>query len=442
MDEVLPGRHRYRHRLRSRIVLSFFALGLSLTALFGLVAVYASARVEDQLVGRALTRNLDSYAARFYRDRSDVVEPLDDIRGLVVGPEKRANLQPDWAELGNGVYQMHGEENGQPFVYRLAVRKDDQHWFFLAYDLTRTAASRSSQQWVIAALVGTFSLLSLIVGLWAASKVMRPVSDLVGRVNKMDGAHRTSTLAQHFSDDEVGHLAQALDDYSARLTEVVKRDREFNADVSHELRTPLMVIKGAIELALARTDLDAPLRSRLQRIHRAEQQCSDLIAALLLLSRNERGSGRTNLAKVAEQLIDAHQSQLTRKQLTLRLEGDRNAVIPVPEATVAVALGNLVSNAVKYTAEGEVVIRVAADRVEVADSGPGLSQSDADNLFSRGYRGTHAGGSQGGGIGLSIVRRLCELYDWHIDIRPGVQCGVVARLRFSPERALDDASPS
>ena len=156
MDAVQLSRQRHRHRLRSRIVLSFFTLGLSLTALFGLVAVYASARVEDQLVGRALTRNLDSYAARFYQDRSDVVEPLDDIRGLVVGPDKRSNLQPDWAELSNGVYQMHGEENGQAFVYRLAVRKDDRYWFFLAYDLTRTAASRRSQQWVIAALVGTF----------------------------------------------------------------------------------------------------------------------------------------------------------------------------------------------------------------------------------------------------------------------------------------------
>ncbi|MFK3647881.1 histidine kinase dimerization/phospho-acceptor domain-containing protein [Lysobacter enzymogenes] len=431
MDTARPDRHRYRQRLRSRIVLSFFALGLSLAALFGLVAVYASARVEDQLVGRALTRNLDSYAARFYRDRSDVVEPLDDIRGLVVGPGKRSKLQADWAERSNGVYQMHGEQNGQPFVYRLAVRKDERYWFFLAYDLTRTADSRSRQQWVIAALVAAFSLLSLLVGRWSASKVMRPVSDLVDRVDDLGRAQRASALAPHFSDDEVGRLAQAFDDYSQRLTEMVERDKEFNADVSHELRTPLMVIKGATELALARTGLEPALRNRLQRIQRAEQQCSDLIAALLLLSRNERDNGHAHLAKVAEQLIDAHRHQLGRKPVTLRIEGDRDAVVPAPEATVAVALGNLVSNAVKYTAEGEVVIRIAADWVEVADSGPGLSQSDADNLFRRGYRGTHAGNTQGGGIGLSIVRRLCGLYDWRIEVRPGTPCGLVARLRFS-----------
>lgn len=442
MAPTRPGRHRYRHRLRSRIVLSFFALGLLLTTLFGLLAIYASARVEDQLVGRALTRNLDSYAAKFYLDRSEIVEPLDEIRGMVVGPNKRANLQPDWAELDNGIYQMHGGQDGRPFVYRLAVRKDSEYWFFLAYDLTRTANSRSSQQWIIATLVGGFSLLSLLVGLWSASKVIRPVSDLVNRVHAMGRTHHASPLAQHFSDDEVGRLAHALDDYAERLTEVVERDKEFNADVSHELRTPLMVIKGATELLLARTDLDPSLQSRLQRIQRAEQQCSDLIAALLLLSRNERSGGWTHLAKVADQLIDAHRHQLARKPLRLRIEGNRQTFVTAPEATVAVALGNLVSNAIKYTPAGEVVIRIGTDYVEVVDSGPGLSQDDADNLFRRGYRGTHVGGSQGGGIGLSIVSRLCELYDWRIAIGPGAPCGAVARLSFSPEAAPTDARMS
>ena len=66
------------------------------------------------------------------------------------------------------------------------------------------------------------------------------------------------------------------------------------------------------------------------------------------------------------------------------------------------------------------------------DSGPGLSAEDAAQLFQRGYRGTHAGYSQGGGIGLSIVRRLCTLYGWDVRVRPGDTLGVVATLRFNP----------
>src|SRR5690606_22656268 len=239
------------------------------------------------------------------------------------------------------------------------------------------------------------------------------------------------SLAAHFPDDEVGQLAEALDDYAARLTEVVQRDREFNADVSHELRTPLAVIKGAVELLLSRPDLDEKTRTRLLRIQRAEQQCTDLISALLLLSRNERGHGLTDVARVAAQQLDSHRAQLGGKPVELRLEGGGGPVVDAPESAVTVALGNLIGNAVKYTAEGDVVVVLMADAVEVRDSGPGLSEEDAANLFRRGYRGTHAGPSQGGGIGLSIVRRLCDLYGWDVRIRAGAGGrGVVARLCF------------
>src|SRR5690606_36114100 len=135
-----------------------------------------------------------------------------------------------------------------------------------------------------------------------------------------------------------------------------------------------------------------------------------------------------------EQLFDAHRGQLGSKPLQLRVEGEPGqVVVDAPEAAVTVALGNLVGNAVKYTREGEVVVRLRGNAVDVVDSGPGLSAEDAARLFERGYRGTHAEHSQGGGIGLSIVRRLCALYGWNVRVVPGDVQGVVATLTFSPE---------
>jgi signal transduction histidine kinase len=428
---------RYRRRLRSRIILSFVLLGFSLTLLFAWATNWTRARVENQLVEEMMNRNISEAARQFDQDPKNLQFPVDLIRAYVYTPDRVESVRinrPEWYELSDGITGMTGVDvDGEEFAYKLAVRKTPQAWFFLAYDMTQAKRSEEKFNHALYASVLLFTLLSLVLGWWSASRVMSPVSELARRLKQSGRSAQPEALAAHFPDDEVGQLAEALDDYAGRLTEVVQRDREFNADVSHELRTPLAVIRGAVELLLSRPDVDEKTRARLARIQRAEQQCTDLISALLLLSRNERGHGATDVAKLAAQSLDVHRTQLAGKPLELRLEnGSGPLIVDAPEAAVAVALGNLIGNAVKYTTEGEVIVRMLPGAVEVVDSGPGLSPEDAANIFQRGYRGTHAGHSQGGGIGLSIVRRLCALYGWDVSVQPGREFGVVATLRFDP----------
>ncbi|MDQ3617142.1 MAG: HAMP domain-containing histidine kinase [Pseudomonadota bacterium] len=441
-EAAAPTRHRtrFRRQLRTRIILAFVLLGFGLTALFAFATNWTRTRVENQLVEDVMNRNIDEYAKQYYSapQRNPEIQVPQMYARLVKSnrfEELRAE-EPDWYELSDGIHNISGtDEENVPFSYKLAVRKTTEEWFFLAYDMSQ--ASRGEEQFnrAVYSSVVVFTLLSLLVGWWAASRVMSPVTELANRLKMSGRSAQPESLAAHFPEDEVGQLAEALDDYAVRLIDVVQRDREFNADVSHELRTPLAVIRGAVELLLSRSDIDDKTHSRLCRIQRAEQQCTDLISALLLLSRNERGHGATDVGKSAEQLLEAHRSQVVGKTLELRIEGERGLVVDAPEAAVAVALGNLIGNAVKYTRSGAVIVRLLPDAVEVIDSGPGLSAEDAAKLFERGYRGTHAGHSQGGGIGLSIVRRLCALYDWDVRVKPGDVEGVVATLTFGPRQA-------
>ena len=77
-----------------------------------------------------------------------------------------------------------------------------------------------------------------------------------------------------------------------------------------------------------------------------------------------------------------------------------------------------------------VTIGAGRGKVTVEDTGPGIKAEDAEKLFERGIRGANSAGSKGAGLGLAIVRRLCELYDWRVSLAPRPHVGTVATLDF------------
>jgi len=345
-----------------------------------------------------------------------------------------------WQNLGTGVYdKQEVDKDGRIKHYKLAVSRKYGLVGFLTYDIGREDVGKRQLVTSLIASVVLFSLLSLAIGLWLSRKVLKPVTELARRLRDFRKVGRAEPLASHFADDEVGELAQALDEYSARLTAIVERDREFNSDVSHELRTPLAVISSTTELLQGSPDLTDKLRERLKRIERASRQATELIEALLLLSRAERrGPTRgetTEVAKVASDVIESQRPQVRDKPIDIDLVESHPVTVNAPASVLSVALTNLIGNAIKYTLEGRVTVKVDKGRIDVIDTGPGIKPEDAERLFQRGVRGEGAGGS-GAGLGLAIVRRLCELYGWDVSIRPRADAnGAVASIVFDRSAA-------
>ena len=430
---------KFRRRLRSRIIILFALFGFGLTALFAAATLYMRARLEDQLVNNDLARLVKDFVD-FKREH-----PEPDARWSVprydpwiYGATKFANVPFDRREFDRtGVYEIEEPgEGGKIRSYKLAVYKDDDYWAFLRYDVSTQKLNEVQLLRALGVSVALFAGLSLLLGRWLSRRVMSPVTELAQRIRTLRQKGKPEPLAPHFADDEVGELAAAFDDYSRRMTAIVVRDRDFNADVSHELRTPLAVISGTTELLLASDKIDDKIRERLKRIERAAKQSTELTNALLHLSRSERSAPNdgetTDVAKVVEQVIDVYRSHIGKKPIDVRLEVEQSIEVVAPSSVIAVALGNLIGNAFKYTQKGDVIITVGAKRgvVTVEDSGPGIKQEDADKLFQRGVRGESSEGTSGAGLGLAIVIRLCQLYDWRVDLAPRPQGGAVATLDF------------
>jgi signal transduction histidine kinase len=341
-----------------------------------------------------------------------------------------------WQNLDTGVHDIYEQgPDGKTRHYKLAVSRKYGLIGFIRYDVTREELGKQQLLFSVISAVFLFGLLSLVLGFWLSRKVLKPVSELARRLRDFRKSGKAEPLAPHFADDEVGELALALDEYSQRLTAMVERDREFNSDVSHELRTPLAVIASTTELLQGSPDLTDKLRERLKRIERASRQATELIEALLLLSRAERrGPTRgetTDVAKVASDVIESQRPQMRDKPLSVDLVVKQPVSVNAPASVLAVALTNLIGNAIKYTLEGSVTVEVGGDRIEVIDTGPGIKPEDAERLFQRGVRGEGAGGS-GAGLGLAIVRRLCDLYGWDVSMRPRTDTnGAIASIVFS-----------
>jgi signal transduction histidine kinase len=423
----------YRRRLRSRIVLSFLLLGTLLSALFAISTLALQNYLEDQLIGATLAQELDDYVGQLRLDAS-VVEPFyTRIQGYITRPGDPNNtVSAEVRDLPSGVHDVRIAGG----VFKAAILKEDDLWAFLIYDVSDNQRIKKQLIFALVGVVLVFSIFSFMLGTWSSRRVMKPVTDLAARLDTLSEETKSERLSEHFADDEVGQLAAALDSYADRLHHLVERDREFNADVSHELRSPLTVITGATELLLAQSDLEPKVRTRLLRIARAARQSADITTALLHIVRAEQGTDKDsaahNIGKIISEVVHLYEPLVGNKSLVLRVVEDDRVSVIAPESVVAVTVGNLIGNAMRYTAEGEVVITIGNGRVKVEDTGPGIPENDLEHVFDRHYRGENITG-KGAGLGLAIVKRLCDLYGWSIHFSNREVGGLCAELRFFGE---------
>jgi len=269
-DIALPTSKQYRRRLKSRIIISFLLLGTGLTAGFAVATIALRTVLEDQLVNDWLQQEARNFTEfkRLNPDQGAEFHFSRQIEITIVSTPRQANIPFAWQPLQTGVHDVEeAGPDGLPTHYKLAVYRASDLHTFLRYDYSQETLGRQHLLFALAGAVLLFSFLAWLIGVWSARRVMRPVSDLAARIEGFNEGVKPERLAPYFADDEVGQLAQALDDYSDQLNERVVRDREFNADVSHELRTPLAVIRGAVELLMGQPDVSGSRMSVTKPVH-------------------------------------------------------------------------------------------------------------------------------------------------------------------------------
>lgn len=259
-----------------------------------------------------------------------------------------------------------------------------------------------------------------------------------------DGAHRESADApfealdfdglRRDADAEVAVLIDALEHFAGRLTAAVERERTFARDAGHELRTPLAVFKGSLDL-LDR-DGGRPVREleALARMRRTADEMESLLETLLLLARKESAVGgdeRVPLRAVLLDEIDAVGEMARQRGNRICVHGDHEVTVQAPATVLRIVVSNLLRNAVAYTENGEISIKLSANGMCFEDNGIGMSRHELANMFEPFYRAEASRGARKGhGLGLSIVRRLARRYDWTLKVHSQPGQGTTVELRF------------
>lgn len=295
--------------------------------------------------------------------------------------------------------------------------------------------------WSAAVVLMLLGLLGLYLLTWvtyrAARRLVMPVSWLAGQVTgldveNIDGAALMPERSPGDVGSEVRQLSSALLDLSGRVRAFVRRERNFTRDASHELRTPLTVIRVASDMLLA--DPDTPERSRrsLLRIQRAGRDMEAVIDAFLILAREgqiEPQEEEFQVREVVDEEVEKARTLLAGKPVELRVIANAAPVLCASPRVLGVMLGNLLSNACVFTEQGAIEVLLEADRVQVRDTGIGMSPGTLQRVYDPFYRADQFRGS-GKGMGLSIVRRLGERFGWPVSLESVPGEGTTAEIRF------------
>lgn len=415
---------RFRTSLRYRVTLAFALLGLVVS--LGLAgAIYKlTIDMEERLVAETLSAELDDYIARYKLDPNASPPTSITIRTYVIQPGDK-DTPAALRQLSTGLHHVQ-LEGGDYFA---EVHKSSERDFIVLYDDKQIRHRENQFKLFLGIGVLIMTLVSAILGLWLAGRITSPVGELASRVAGLRPEDHPTPLAGDFPRDEVGELARDFDAYLERLAAFIEREQAFTADVSHELRTPLAVIQGAIEVLLSDPELDDTWRSRLERIARSASEMSELVTALLLLAREEKNDYSESgcaVDEVLKQVVEDHRHLLHHKPVEIKLDIKTHTILTVECTLLRVVLANLIRNALYYTEQGHISICLDEKNIFVKDTGIGISKEQVLRIFDRFYTNS----DKGEGIGLSLVKRICQRYDWNIDIDSPEGQGTTFRLSF------------
>jgi signal transduction histidine kinase len=228
-----------------------------------------------------------------------------------------------------------------------------------------------------------------------------------------------------------------------RIQNAVEREKQLTSDASHELRTPLAIIKGTLEVLIRKPRNQSEYLDKIDFCIKEVDRLNKLVTELLLLARFENQKqniqyDEISLNAVILDELSRYSDKIKTKKITVKHKFNDNYNVKSDNYLISIVIGNLISNALKYSKEnGELIIELSDENafvnVSIFDNGIGISKKNIDKVFNPFFRSDPEEHPEikGTGLGLSIVKRVCTLLNIGILITSKENIGTSVVLKIS-----------
>ena len=323
-----------------------------------------------------------------------------------------------WLLVGDAMHPVDALRDGSVVTLDNGQTRDALEW-------QNGLVERASREVLVKGLIALVAIGIIgIAGAYAvAGRALRPLHNVTQTARRLGEETLDQRIRYSGADDEVAELARTFDAMLDRLAGAFESQKRFVANASHELRTPLAVMRTEIDVTLSDDEADVAEYRRMARVVRnASERANGLVDALLVLARSEAQSGRRLVRKTPADLatsvynaLSAVKAEAERLKLDVTTDLQPAPVVGDPSLLDRLA-GNLIENAIRYNhLLGKLWLRTeSADgqsRLIVGNTGYEVEPADVPGLFEPFRRGGwERTGSRGSGLGLSIVRAVCDAH--------------------------------
>jgi signal transduction histidine kinase len=269
---------------------------------------------------------------------------------------------------------------------------------------------------------------------------MTPIQQITEKAKRIAAGSYGTQIQTKYDDDEIGELAETINELSAKISQNEKMQAEFISQLSHELRTPLTVINGWSETLLSDENMDLETRQGMKIISSEAKRLTEMVMDLLDFTRMQ--DGRMTLAVMTtdirteyEDTVFMYSTRLAQDGITLELidNDEEIPIIPCDPQRMRQVFLNILDNAAKHGGAGkriETEMCCEDDQVvvRIRDFGPGIPEDEIPLVKKKFYKGSSS--VRGTGIGLAVCDEIVQMHGGTLTLENAEGGGTLVTVRL------------